>query len=628
MRRLSYTALAAAIGCTDAGLDDPRFQTGSQSMTADSSYSALYVTNTDKGRISRVKPGSTYVGHLDLGGEPTRIARSGDRLFVTLRADRSVAVVRTAGESMELETKIEVGAEPFGVVASEDGKKVYVSSSMSHRIDEIDAEGLTIVRSWSTPVEPRWIALHPSGRTLYVTSPYSGHLFYIPLDGDRVESVPLPDGSISSAFVTTARPFTARVTGDMAVNPSGFDVAIPTLYVDNNTPIDDTIPAPSFGGYYGGGRLNPVAAVVPVDNDGAPIGEYSFLLNLSGIQISGYPASLTYDPKGELVFATMEGGGGVVATSLVVGGAEDQSFLDKAFAGGATGFQFHPLQGVATVEGPRSIVFLGEGKAWTHGFIDDAVQNVEADDMARSLERTGSDSRFGRGVGEVLAGQKLDYDDSGLSRELAEGRRLFYANNDSRMAAPLSGLSCATCHFDGRSDGLTWAFTKGPRQTPSLAGNISVTEPVRWLGDRETVQVDILRTSQDAMGGGNGLLDSDLDAVAAYVDHTRDVLLEKDALDQGAVARGKAIFERADVACASCHNGERYTNNQFYDMLGLYRVKTRPLVGIAATAPYFHDGSAATLADVVERSRDGSMGNTGSLSDTEARDLTEYLRSL
>jgi cytochrome c peroxidase len=82
------------------------------------------------------------------------------------------------------------------------------------------------------------------------------------------------------------------------------------------------------------------------------------------------------------------------------------------------------------------------------------------------------------------------------------------------------------------------------------------------------------------------------------------------------------------VACGTCHNGPRLTDNQLYPMFGMAQVKTRSLVGVAASAPYLHDGSAPTLRAVLEQSRYGVMGNTGALSEDEMRALERYLESL
>jgi cytochrome c peroxidase len=53
--------------------------------------------------------------------------------------------------------------------------------------------------------------------------------------------------------------------------------------------------------------------------------------------------------------------------------------------------------------------------------------------------------------------------------------------------------------------------------------------------------------------------------------------------------------------------------------------RTTPLRGLWQHPPYFHDGSAGTLPDVVEHyNRVRSLG----LSDQQKHDLAEYLRTL
>ncbi|MCB9645384.1 MAG: hypothetical protein H6730_02100 [Deltaproteobacteria bacterium] len=57
-------------------------------------------------------------------------------------------------------------------------------------------------------------------------------------------------------------------------------------------------------------------------------------------------------------------------------------------------------------------------------------------------------------------------------------------------------------------------------------------------------------------------------------------------------------------------------------------MKTPSLLGVATTAPYLHDGSSATLRDLLLRSRGGSMGDTSSLSEAELEDLEVFIKSL
>jgi hypothetical protein len=110
------------------------------------------------------------------------------------------------------------------------------------------------------------------------------------------------------------------------------------------------------------------------------------------------------------------------------------------------------------------------------------------------------------------------------------------------------------------------------------------------------------------------------------------------SLDLVATVRGWAIF-RGQGRCASCHEGQTFTDagetlhaaeetgvDPLYatrSATGLYR--TTPLRGLLQHPPYFHDGSQATLADVVEHyDRVLDLGLTAD----QQRDLTEYLKSL
>ena len=97
----------------------------------------------------------------------------------------------------------------------------------------------------------------------------------------------------------------------------------------------------------------------------------------------------------------------------------------------------------------------------------------------------------------------------------------------------------------------------------------------------------------------------DLDALALYIDQ----LAQRPspyAFDEAA-QRGEAIFQRADTQCASCHPAPLYTDLRKHDVgtatpderLGS-NFDTPTLKGLWSSAPYLHDGSAATLYDVLK----------------------------
>jgi cytochrome c5 len=109
------------------------------------------------------------------------------------------------------------------------------------------------------------------------------------------------------------------------------------------------------------------------------------------------------------------------------------------------------------------------------------------------------------------------------------------------------------------------------------------------------------------------------------------------SFDAVAARRGRLVFNRT---CASCHTGVTGTDNNAGKLHapdetgvdGAYAARTSnkayrttPLRGLAQHAPYFHDGSAATLADVVAHyNRVRNLGLTAE----QQRDLVEFLKTL
>jgi mono/diheme cytochrome c family protein len=109
------------------------------------------------------------------------------------------------------------------------------------------------------------------------------------------------------------------------------------------------------------------------------------------------------------------------------------------------------------------------------------------------------------------------------------------------------------------------------------------------------------------------------------------------SFDAAAAERGRALFNRT---CSSCHVGATGTDNNKGKLHppaetgvdGAYAARTAnkayrttPLRALWQHPPYFHDGSAATLADVVAHY---NRVRTLRLTPEQERDLVEYLKTL
>jgi mono/diheme cytochrome c family protein len=137
-------------------------------------------------------------------------------------------------------------------------------------------------------------------------------------------------------------------------------------------------------------------------------------------------------------------------------------------------------------------------------------------------------------------------------------------------------------------------------------------------------------------GGFTGALTAgDFDAMLAWLetlpapDNPR-----RGQADAARVARGQTLFD-GKAQCATCHAGQDGTDEKLHDVgtVGAGErfargVNTPPLHGLFDSAPYLHDGSAATLRDRLVRNPGDRHGVTSGLTTDEVDDLLAYLEQL
>jgi hypothetical protein len=99
-------------------------------------------------------------------------------------------------------------------------------------------------------------------------------------------------------------------------------------------------------------------------------------------------------------------------------------------------------------------------------------------------------------------------------------------------------------------------------------------------------------------------------------------------VNSSAAQRGKTIFNRADVGCATCHSGAKFTNNQTVDVGTGGKFQVPPLVGVGWRTPLLHDGCAATISDRFGACSSPEHGSIAGLSAGDISDLSTYLETL
>lgn len=681
--RLLGAALAAcfAVACSNAPAGGGNSANGSLGISRDDAL--IYAADSDLDTVFVVDAKTEEkLGEVKVGRQPEKVlVAPDDTVFVTNRMDRSVSVIRK-GELTE-SARIEVGVEPVGLAISSDSKTLYVVNSTART----DVEFGTLMAidtasrqpKWEIPVgrEPRGITLMGDGKAA-ITLYKEGDVVLVDLQAKQVVKQgtevfqqlnraalgidttnvnvgaprPLPD-------IGFGGPATSRPRGLEAITTSadGQQLFVASLLSSDKvlatstpgTPVGQPVDPTSSG--YAGGTCGSGSVAAPalltfdqevrpqVDDlttcgfggvDGSDRPPMLLTSNVPGMAVQG-PRAMTLDPTGSFVFVVNFDSNNVAivptanrpTTSTFGGGATDglpAPDRSKFGVGGSV------TQLVDVGAGPTGVVVSRDGKrAWVYAAFDHKLVRLEA--VNGRISNVG-----GKQLGKDV-----------LSPEAAAGRRLFFSASDARMNNPSTGISCGTCHLEGREDGHVWNFPDGPRQTPSLSGRmLEKTAPFHWNGEFQDLMAFMTHTVTRRMGG-SGVTPAMEQQVAAFLASTTpaDNPL-KDSTPADVVARGRSVFEKA--ACNSCHSGEAFTDNKFADVGTFVKSGTvldnqqllphgglnnPSLLNVARTAPYLHDGSAATLKARILQGKNGNQhGLTAQLSDAEVDDLVAYLKTL
>jgi len=150
------------------------------------------------------------------------------------------------------------------------------------------------------------------------------------------------------------------------------------------------------------------------------------------------------------------------------------------------------------------------------------------------------------------------------------------------------------------------------------------------------------RTGVKVTNGTDDQVSGKLAALQAYQLSLPAPVAPAGSFNAAAAARGEALFNGIGN-CASCHSGAQFTDANlrlhspseavteaagvpsYASRSATKQYRTAPLRGLWQHAPYFHNGSAATLKDVVASYNSRQMLG---LNREQVGDLAEYLKTL
>ena len=188
-------------------------------------------------------------------------------------------------------------------------------------------------------------------------------------------------------------------------------------------------------------------------------------------------------------------------------------------------------------------------------------------------------------------------------------------------------VTCYSCHPDGGADGSTQN-----RQTMPLFG-LADTAPYGWLGNNQNLGglIGGAIAAHGVIGGPP--VPGSIGDIRAFLEneHTAPVSPYPETAESEV---GRLLFEGA-AGCSACHAAPAFIPAAPDPPTiaagvgtGLVPANVPSLRGVWATAPYLHDGSAATLTDVLTANQGDQHGTTSGLSQSELEALAAYLRTL
>jgi YVTN family beta-propeller protein len=593
-----------------------------------------------------------------------------DRVWTVNPDNDSVSVVDTVTRAKLAE--IPVGVSPRCIAIAPNGS-IWVTNHLSSTLSIISSQSLTVLNTLSLPrgSGPFGLVFSPIDAAAFVTLEESGKLLKLDSNTGTVLSMSEIGTNVRHLSITgdgasifASRFITRRINGEQSasvdttgqggevleLNPITNSI-IRTMILSHSERPDTSISARGIPNYLGAPTVSPdgLSAWVPSKQDNIKRGKLrdnndlthdmsvraiASRIDLAGrtedmsaridFDNAGMPGAIAFDPWGIYAFVALE-----ASRSVAVFDLWNRREIIRFPAGRA----------------PQGLTLSPDGETlYVYNFMDRTVSIHDVSALIQGL------SAFPPApvIVSTIAEEKLP-------AQVLIGKQLFYDAKDNRLALQ-EYLSCASCHNDGGQDGRVWDFTgfgEGLRNTISLRGHGGTSQgPLHWSANFDEVQdfENQIRTFAEGtglisgsphppLGTPNAGRSPDLDAISAYLQSLnqsdRSPLRESDGSLSSTARAGEWVFRTLD--CASCHGGTAFTRSAAGSLPNIGTLKpssgTRlggnlsgidipTLRGIWNTAPYLHDGSAATLAQAVT-AHQGVTINT-----TDLTNLVAYLGSI
>lgn len=609
-----------------------RRPTASTSIVYDEKRSRVFCVNQDNDTISAVDPIQLEkAGELAVYKNPEALALTPDgKLWVLHKDDYAIAVVDPDSWTIERGFRLPYASQPVGLAMSPSGDAAYVTLMAVGKLLKLDPKTGDVLAEADVGPSPRGLSVSADGAQVFVTR------FVSAVTGGEVVQVEAATMAVKNRYLlapdTTTEDTDQKGRGlpnflfSVGLSPDGRQAWI-TGKKDNlyrgiqrdglNLSQDNTV--------------RPMVSTIDLAET------TETLANRIDLDDCNLPTHVEFSPLGDYAFVTVTG------SNLV----EVRDVYTRGFMTALTD------AGLA----PRGSVLGPNGQLFVQGSME---RSVVVYDVASVLDSSDIRSKRVKDI-PVVAQEKLPPD-------VLLGKQVFSNSADTRMTFQ-GYLTCITCHFDGGEDGQVYDFTsrnEGFRNTIALKGRRGAGQGrLLWSGSFDEIQDfeeeirglfmghgfiddDELKkgTRSQALGESKAGLSKELDALAVYLTTLDQVdpspFRNADGSMTEAARAGQALFGK--LGCDFCHSGPDYTDSargRVHDVgtakptsgkgggAPLLGFDTPTLLGVWQTAPYLHDGSAATLKDVLTTANPNDQhGFTSSLSGEQLDQLVAFLQQI
>lgn len=580
-----------------------------------------------------------------IAANPRSIAVSASgQLWITSRGADRIEVRASSNGALVASIPLPYGAAPEGIVMTPDGRAAYVTLAGAGKLLRFDTTtrastgvlalgpspgALAITADGAKVLVARLVSPQTRGEVWSVTtgpvltlSRTIGLLPSLGFDDDQLD----PNGSPGNPDShENARGVPNYLTA-IAISPDGATAWV-TAKKDNiyRGTFVDVAPNGEVRDLQPDQTVRSIVCVIDLATGAERINERHDLDNSEG------PAALAFSPAGDYAFVALRGNNAVTVVDTLVKGT-DPLLLGIHSARGRYSVGAAPRAVWVDPMTKRLWVYNDLSRSVTVLGLGNLIARGEPLSPVAGSPVTTSSAAFETLAPNVLAGKRLFYDAEGRAKD-QDGAEVFRISSEGYIA-------CASCHLDGGSDDRVWDFTgrgEGLRNTVSLRGRSGMgMGRVHWSGNFDEIQ-DFEGDIRKAFGGKGLMSDAafaasaaplgapkagrsvPLDQLASYVTSigldklARSPYRNPDGSLTAQGVEGRAVFEAN--GCATCHGGPRFTESKSFGnplrnvgtmttasgrRLGgsLPGIDTPTLLGLWESAPYLHDGRAASLGDV------------------------------